>query len=67
MAPDNLADYARALVSARIPEMPTDELVAALGGAPQSLPAEIADTVLDVIEAFEDKLAELEARLRLPP
>jgi hypothetical protein len=65
--PDDLADYARPLVSARIPEMSAAEIVSALGGAPQSLPAEIADTVLDVIEAFEDKLAELEARLRLPP
>jgi hypothetical protein len=49
---DDLAQYARALVGARIPELTVAELIAALTGPDAALPAEITGEVLDVLTAF---------------
>jgi len=61
---DDLAQYARALVGARIPELTVAELIAALTGPDAALPAEITGEVLDVLTAFENRLATLEEAVR---
>jgi hypothetical protein len=61
---DDLAQYARALVGARIPELTVAELIAALTGPDAALPAEITGEVLDVLTAFENRRATLEEAVR---
>jgi hypothetical protein len=64
MTDDDLARYARTLVSARIPEMSVDDLIAILTGSASPLTVETLDMVLDVIDAFEDKLGEIERAVK---
>ena len=59
---DEHAQYARDLIAARIPEFRVEELLALGGAAPLSY--QIADMVLDVLDAFEDRMAELEQAVR---
>ena len=57
MMTDHLAQYARALVGARIQELTVAELIAALTGPDAALPAEITGEVLDVLSSFATGLA----------
>lgn len=65
MTADRL-DYIRAIIRHRVPEV-TDADLAVVAEQPDTLPVEIANQVLEVVEALEAKLEALVERYSLPP
>ena len=61
------AEYIRALIAARIPELSADQIIESLSPGDldddSGIPPHIASQVLDVIAALADRMDEMESRL----
>lgn len=64
---DDRTAYVRNLIAARAPELSDDDIAALVAEPPDTLPVEIANQVLEVIEAMQDRLESLAESLRPPP
>ena len=59
---DNRADWVERLIRQRCGDMLSDEDFALIGET-MIVPREVADLIMDTLDLFEDKIAQLEARL----